>query len=140
MLYLTGKRIAFAYLSTMLLTVSSGTLAESAAPAADDHTQTSETAAVDEEELVSADFRMPINDAFVITGTGTVVTGKIESGYVRKGATLCLEGVEGQHELIAIERFRKVLERASAGEFAGLLFTGLSSDLASASSLVRPCE
>lgn len=82
---------------------------------------------------------MPVIDAFKIAGTGTVVTGKIETSYVRKGATLCLEGVEGQYELKAIEQFRRVVERAHASEHAGLLFAGLPDELASASPVVRPC-
>jgi translation elongation factor EF-Tu-like GTPase len=92
------------------------------------------------EALVSADFRMPVVDAFEIKGTGTVVTGKIETGYVRKGATLCLEGVDGRYELKGIEQFRKVIERAAAGEHAGLLFTGLPDELASASPVVVACN
>jgi translation elongation factor EF-Tu-like GTPase len=92
------------------------------------------------EALVSADFRMPVVDAFEIKGTGTVVTGKIDTGYVRKGATLCLEGVDGRWELQAIEQFRKISERAAAGEHAGLLFTGLPDELASASPLVFACN
>jgi len=116
-------------LTTILLTTSGGAIVAGEAPAGES----------DAEALVSVDFRMPVIDAFEIKGTGTVVTGKIEAGYVRKGATLCLEGVEGQHELKAIEQFRKVVERVAAGEHAGLLFTGLPDELASASPLVRPC-
>ncbi len=136
---LVAHLTACAGLATVLLAASSGATARDDAPAAGDGTEVADAQTMDTEELVSPDFRMPVMDAFKITGTGTVVTGKIETGYVRKGATLCLEGVEGQHELKAIEQFRKVVERTTAGEHVGLLFTGLPDGLAPTSTVVRPC-
>lgn len=74
------------------------------------------------------EFRMPVMDVFTITGRGVVMTGRIESGSVAAGDTVCLRAMEGgSRELViaGIEMFRKVLESASAGDNVGLLVQGI---------------
>jgi translation elongation factor EF-Tu-like GTPase len=78
---------------------------------------------------VSSGFRMVVDDVFVITGRGAVVTGTVGSGTVAVGARVAIERA-GQPPLVAevaaIEMFRKPVERAGAGESVGLLFRGLT--------------
>ena len=73
-------------------------------------------------------FRLPVEDVFAITGRGTVVTGRVESGTVRVGMQVDVVrdgGVAFTTEVTAVEMFRKVLDTASAGDNVGLLLRGL---------------
>jgi elongation factor Tu len=69
-------------------------------------------------------FRFTVEDVFVIKGRGTVVTGRMESGAVIKGATVRLTRMDGTRSdvtVTGIEMFRKVVDAASAGDNVGLL-------------------
>ena len=73
----------------------------------------------------SSDFRMTVDDVFVITGRGTVVTGMVLAGAVAVGARVTVERV-GRPPLTAevagIEMFRKKTKQAVEGDTVGLLF------------------
>ena len=74
------------------------------------------------------DFRMTVEDVFVITGRGTVVTGMVVAGAVAVGARVTIER-PGRPPLAAevagIEMFRRKTNRAAAGDNVGLLFRGV---------------
>lgn len=78
----------------------------------------------------SEGFRMPIEDVFTITGKGTVVTGRIEQGTVVVGDSLWLTGKNGNMyvTVTGIERFRKILNSASAGDNVGILLKDVRRD------------
>jgi elongation factor Tu len=69
-------------------------------------------------------FRMVVSDVFFITGRGAVATGKPESGVVRVGDEVQINGAGGTR-VDGIEAFREVLEEARAGDNVGLLFKSL---------------
>jgi len=72
----------------------------------------------------AAEFRMIVQDVFHITGRGVLVGGKIEAGIVAAGSSVAIErdGRQvGTSEVIGIERFRKVVTEAEAGDEVGLL-------------------
>jgi len=72
-------------------------------------------------------FLMPVEDVFTITGRGTVITGRIERGVVKKDETVDLIGIrEGKQTttVTGIEMFRKLLDTGEAGENVGLLLRG----------------
>ena len=74
------------------------------------------------------EFIMPIMDAFAITGRGAVMTGRVESGSVETGDTVCVPLVTGEvlsRKVEGIELFRKELERAEAGQTVGILVSGV---------------
>jgi translation elongation factor EF-Tu-like GTPase len=76
-------------------------------------------------------FRMPIEDVFVITGRGTVVTGRVEAGVIAKGSTVRLARADGSVrdvEVTGIEMFRKISDSAKAGDNVGLLLRGVGRD------------
>ena len=69
-------------------------------------------------------FRMPVGDVFTITGRGTVVTGRIESGTVRLGMVVDVVragAVAATTKVTGVEMFRKVLDTATVGDNVGLL-------------------
>jgi len=75
---------------------------------------------------VDKDFLMPIEDVFSISGRGTVVTGRIESGVVNVGDELEIVGVKDTTKTTCtgVEMFRKLLDRGEAGDNVGVLLRG----------------
>jgi len=73
-------------------------------------------------------FRMTVQDVFSITGRGTVVTGRVESGTVRVGMEVNVVrdgGVATTTTVTGLEMFRKVLDTATVGDNVGLMLKGL---------------
>ncbi|KAJ3412445.1 translation elongation factor Tu [Chytridiales sp. JEL 0842] len=72
-------------------------------------------------------FLMPIEDVFSIAGRGTVCTGRVERGTIVKGAEVEIIGYGQTLKTIitGVEMFHKELDRAEAGDNAGLLLRGL---------------
>ena len=79
---------------------------------------------------VDQDFLMPVEDVFSISGRGTVCTGRIERGIVKKMEEVEIVGIkETQKTTITdIEMFRKLLDEGRAGENVGLLIRGLKKE------------
>ena len=76
-------------------------------------------------------FLMPVEDVFSITGRGTVATGRIETGIVKVGDEVQLEGLgaEGKKSVVTgVEMFRKILDEGEAGDNVGLLLRGIDKD------------
>lgn len=76
-----------------------------------------------------APFLMPVEDVMSITGRGTAVTGRIESGVIKIGDEVEIVGLrEGRTVLkttiTGVEMFKKQLDRGEAGDMAGLLLRG----------------
>jgi elongation factor Tu len=76
---------------------------------------------------VDKPFLMPIEDVFTITGRGTVATGRVERGTVKVGDTLEIVGIKDTRNTVAtgVEMFRKLLDRAEAGDNIGVLLRGV---------------
>ena len=72
------------------------------------------------------DFLMPIEDVFTISGRGTVVTGRIETGVVNVGDELEIIGIKdtAKTTCTGVEMFRKLLDRGEAGDNVGVLLRG----------------
>ncbi len=75
-------------------------------------------------------FLMPIEDVFSISGRGTVVTGRIESGVVKVGDEVEIVGLrETQKSTVTgVEMFRKQLDEGQAGDNVGVLLRGIDKD------------
>lgn len=71
-------------------------------------------------------FLMPVEDVFTITGRGTVVTGRVESGVIKTGETVELVGLAPTQTttVTGVEMFRKILDEGQAGDNVGLLLRG----------------
>ena len=76
-------------------------------------------------------FLMPVENVYSVPGRGTVVTGRIERGRVRRGEAVEVIGfgdAARQTVVTDIEQFRKPSEAGVAGDNAGLLLRGLAAD------------
>jgi elongation factor Tu len=71
-------------------------------------------------------FLMPIEDVFSISGRGTVVTGRIETGIVNVGDNLEIVGIKDTQTTTCtgVEMFRKLLDSGEAGDNVGVLLRG----------------
>ncbi|CAH1801389.1 unnamed protein product, partial [Owenia fusiformis] len=75
-------------------------------------------------------FFLPIESTHIIPGRGTVVTGRLERGVIKKGDTAEIMGY-GQSKkttITGIEMFRQILDQAEAGDQMGALIRGLKRD------------
>ncbi|HEY4223912.1 MAG TPA: elongation factor Tu, partial [Myxococcota bacterium] len=71
-----------------------------------------------------APFLMPVEDVFSIEGRGTVVTGRVARGTLKKGDKIELLGTKDGARVVVvtdIEAFKRPLDEAHAGENVGLL-------------------
>jgi elongation factor Tu len=75
-------------------------------------------------------FLMPIEDVFNIEGRGTVATGRVERGILKKMGEVELVGIRPTAKTVAtdIEMFRKLLDEARAGDNVGVLLRGLKKE------------
>jgi elongation factor Tu len=89
-------------------------------------------AAVDEwiptpERPLDKPFLMPIEDVFSISGRGTVVTGRVETGVVKVGEEVEIVGIKDTAKTVVtgVEMFRKLLDQGQAGDNIGALLRGV---------------
>ena len=89
-------------------------------------------AAVDEsipqpERPLDKPFMMPIEDVFSISGRGTVVTGRVETGIVKVGEEVEIVGITDTRKTVVtgVEMFRKLLDQGQAGDNIGALLRGV---------------
>ncbi len=75
-------------------------------------------------------FLMSVEDVFSITGRGTVGTGRVERGTVKVGDAVERVGIRETRKTVVtgVEMFRKILDRAEAGDNVGLLLRGIDKD------------
>jgi elongation factor Tu len=93
-------------------------------------------AAVDEsipqpERPLDKPFMMPIEDVFSISGRGTVVTGRVETGVVKVGEEVEIVGIQPtvrKTVVTGVEMFRKLLDQGQAGDNIGALIRGVARD------------
>jgi len=79
---------------------------------------------------VDKPFLMAVEDVFSITGRGTVATGRVERGTVKVGDDVERVGVRETRKTVVtgVEMFRKLLDRAEAGDNIGVLLRGIEKD------------
>ena len=77
---------------------------------------------------VDKPFVMSIEDVMTITGRGTVVTGRIETGTVKLNDQVEIVGLNAEKltsTVTGVEMFRKILNEGMAGDNAGILLRGI---------------
>ena len=82
------------------------------------------------ERPIDLPFLMPVEDVFNIEGRGTVATGRVERGILKKMEEVELVGIRdtAKTTVTDIEMFRKLLDEARAGDNVGLLLRGTKKD------------
>ena len=73
-------------------------------------------------------FLMPVEDVFTISGRGTVATGRVERGVVKKNEPVEIVGLKEEKTstvVTDIEMFHKLLDYAEAGDNIGALLRGI---------------
>ncbi|MBI5959894.1 MAG: elongation factor Tu, partial [Chloroflexi bacterium] len=74
-------------------------------------------------------FLMPVEDVFSIKGRGTVVTGRVERGMLKKSEEIEIIGMREETMktvVTGIEMFHQELDQAQAGDNAGILLRGVT--------------
>ena len=79
---------------------------------------------------IDKSFLLPIEDVFSISGRGTVVTGRVESGIVKVGEEVEIIGIRDtvKTTCTGVEMFRKLLDEGRAGDNVGVLLRGTKRD------------
>jgi elongation factor Tu len=79
---------------------------------------------------VDKPFLMAIEDVFSITGRGTVVTGRVEQGVLKKMGEVEIVGIRDTRKTTAtdLEMFRKLLDEVQAGDNVGVLLRGIDKE------------
>jgi elongation factor Tu len=79
---------------------------------------------------VDKPFLMSIEDVFSITGRGTVVTGRVERGILKKMEEVEIVGIKDTRKTTAtdLEMFRKLLDEVQAGDNVGVLLRGIDKE------------
>ena len=82
------------------------------------------------ERPVDKDFLMPVEDVFSIEGRGTVATGRVERGIIKKMEEVEIIGIKDTQKttITDIEMFRKLLDEGRAGDNVGLLVRGVKKE------------
>jgi len=93
------------------------------------------------ERPIDQPFLMPVEDVFSIEGRGTVATGRVERGIIKKMEEVEVVGIRDTQKttITDIEMFRKLLDEGRAGDNVGLLVRGLKkTDLERGQVIVKP--
>jgi len=82
------------------------------------------------ERPVDQPFLLPVEDVFNIEGRGTVATGRVERGILKKMDEVEIVGIRPTAKTTAtdIEMFRKLLDEARAGDNVGVLLRGIKKE------------
>jgi len=79
------------------------------------------------ERKVDLPFLMPVEDVFTIEGRGTVVTGRVERGKLKKNEEIEICGVRDTVKTVVtdLEMFHKSMDETQAGDNVGVLLRGI---------------
>ena len=82
------------------------------------------------ERPIDKPFLMPVEDVFSISGRGTVATGRIERGIIKKMEEVEIVGIRPTQKtsVTDIEMFRKLLDAGEAGDNVGVLLRGIKKE------------
>jgi elongation factor Tu len=82
------------------------------------------------ERPIDQTFLMPVEDVFNIEGRGTVATGRVERGILKKMEEVEIVGIKPTTKTTVtdIEMFRKLLDEARAGDNVGVLLRGVKKE------------
>ncbi len=107
-----------------------GDTSEIGIPAIEKLVETMDSYIPEPERDIDKPFLLPIEDVFSISGRGTVVTGRVESGIVKVGEEVEIVGIRDTQKTTCtgVEMFRKLLDEGRAGDNVGVLLRGTKRD------------
>jgi len=107
-----------------------GDTSEIGIPSIEKLVQTMDEYIPEPERDIDKNFLMPIEDVFSISGRGTVVTGRVESGIIKVGDEIEIVGIRDTQKTTCtgVEMFRKLLDEGRAGDNVGVLLRGTKRD------------
>ena len=107
-----------------------GDTSEIGVPAIEKLVETMDTYFPEPVRNIDKSFLLPIEDVFSISGRGTVVTGRVESGIVKVGEEVEIIGIRDtvKTTCTGVEMFRKLLDEGRAGDNVGVLLRGTKRD------------
>jgi elongation factor Tu len=117
-----------------LTAIEAGRADDPATRCIDELVATLDSAIPDPQRDFTSPFLMPIEGVVVISGRGTVVTGRVERGTLQPGATVELVGLMGEDAkpraivVTSMQAFYKDIPEARAGQNVGLLLRGVKHD------------
>src|SRR5207248_10262983 len=78
-------------------------------------------------------FLMPIEDVFSISGRGTVVTGRVETGVIKVGEEVEIVGIRDTRKPVVtgVEMFRMLIDQGQAGDITGARLRGIGREYVS---------
>ena len=79
-----------------------------------------------EREKETSEWMIPIEEVHSITGRGTVITGKIIKGKIKRGEMIEIIPIKKKTVCIEIETFKKKIEYGECGESVGILLRGVT--------------
>ncbi|MFP4045492.1 MAG: translation elongation factor EF-1 subunit alpha [Candidatus Aenigmatarchaeota archaeon] len=77
---------------------------------------------------VDKPLRVPIQDAYSITGVGTVPVGRVETGRIKKGDAIKFLPSDADGEVKSIEMHHEEIDEAEAGDNIGFNVRGIGKD------------
>ncbi|MGH7777889.1 MAG: elongation factor Tu [Candidatus Dormibacterales bacterium] len=79
------------------------------------------------ERKIDQPFLMPVEDVFTIEGRGTVATGRVERGKLKKNEEVEITGVRDTVKTVVtdLEMFHKSMDETQAGDNVGVLLRGI---------------
>ncbi len=79
------------------------------------------------ERKVDLPFLMPVEDVFTIEGRGTVVTGRVDRGKLKKNEEVEITGIRPTVKTVVtdLEMFHKSMDETQAGDNVGVLLRGV---------------
>ena len=82
------------------------------------------------QRAIDQPFLMPVEDVFSISGRGTVATGRVDRGQLKRMTEVEIVGIHDTKKTVCtdIEMFRKLLDDAIAGDNVGLLLRGIEKE------------
>jgi len=92
------------------------------------------------EPMVDRPLRIPIQKVFKIKGVGTVITGRVETGVLKKGQEIIIEPLGRKTTAMSIEMHHEELPEAVPGDNIGINVKGIGADEVKRGDVVGPTD
>ena len=88
--------------------------------------------------MIDKPLRIPVQKVFKIKGVGTVITGRVETGVLKKGDTIIIEPLGKETVVQSIEMHHTPLEEAVPGDNVGINVKGIAAEEVKRGDVIGP--